>query len=103
MFSINKLNKKKVIFFLKYCLIGFLSICLELLLRNFLIDLKLNQLFILIIPLGVGIIFAFISNITFNFIFLDIIIKNHFFTFASFRYLLFHFNIFYLNSLYFKI
>ena len=67
MFSLNKLNKKKVIFFLKYCVIGFLSICLELLLRNFLIDLKLNQLFILVIPLGVGIIFAFISNITFNF------------------------------------
>ena len=69
--------------------------------KKFLIDLKLNQLFILVIPLGVGIIFAFISNITFNLIFLDII-KNHF-TFASFRYLLFHFNIFCLNSLYFKI
>ena len=55
MFSLNKLNKKSN-FFLKYCVIGFLSICLELLLRNFLIDLKLNQLFILVIPLGVGII-----------------------------------------------
>ena len=94
MFSLNKLNKKKVIFFLKYCVIGFLSICLELLLRNFLIEIKLNQLFILVIPLGVGIIFAFISNITFNFNIPRYYYKKSFFTFASFRYLLFHFNIF---------
>ena len=101
MFSLNKLNKKKVIFFLKYCVIGFLSICLELLLRNFLIDLKLNQLFILVIPLGVGIIFAFISNITFNFNIPRYYYKKSFFYFCvisissfSFQYFLSKFFIF---------
>ena len=67
MFLTNKLNKKKLIFFLRYCIIGFISICLELVLRNFFIELKINQLLILVIPLSVGIIFAFISSITFNF------------------------------------
>ena len=67
MFLINKLNKKKLIYFLRYCIIGFISICLELVLRNFFIELKIHQLLILVIPLSVGIIFAFISNITINF------------------------------------
>ena len=82
MFLINKLKKKKIIFFLKYCLIGIISIGLELILRKFLLKVNINQILILILPLTFGIIFAFISNITFNFNIPRYYYKKSFFYFS---------------------
>ena len=64
---VKKLNKKKAIFFLRYCLIGFLSILIELVIRKFLLSFNLSQIITSIFPLIVGITFAFVANITFNF------------------------------------
>lgn len=58
---------RKYKFFLRYCVIGILSIALELLLRNFFLFLELNYIIVSFIPLTFGIIFAFICNINFNF------------------------------------
>ena len=64
---LSNLNKKKILFFFRYCLIGFLSICIELLLRKFLLGLNSGKIISLILPLIIGVIFAFIANISFNF------------------------------------
>ena len=64
-YIITKFRKYK--FFLKYCIIGVVSIALELIIRNFSLLLELDQLFIIFVPLVFGIIFAFICNIKFNF------------------------------------
>ena len=67
MFLLHKLIKRKINFFLRYCVIGFLSISIELLIRNILIEIEVNKLFSSIFPLFIGIAFAFISNVSFNF------------------------------------
>jgi ribulose-phosphate 3-epimerase len=64
---LSNLNRKKILFFLRYCLIGFLSICIELILRKLLLSLNLGNIITSILPLFIGIIFAFIANISFNF------------------------------------
>ena len=63
----NKLNNRKIKFFLTYCLIGILSIILELLIRKLLININLYFNIFAIIPLFIGIVFAFLCNIKFNF------------------------------------
>ena len=63
----KKLNKKKIIFFLRYCVIGFLSIFIELTIRKLLLSFNSSQIISSIFPLIIGITFAFVTNITFNF------------------------------------
>ena len=60
-------NKRKTFFFFRYCIIGFLSICIELILRKILLNFNLNEIIPFLVPLIIGILFAFIANITFNF------------------------------------
>ena len=67
MFLLEKLTQKKINFFIRYCVIGFLSIAIELLIRNFLLSINVNAAISLFLPLVIGITFAFISNVTFNF------------------------------------
>jgi ribulose-phosphate 3-epimerase len=67
MFSFYKLDKKKIIFFIRYCIIGILSISIELLLRKFFLKFNFSLVFFSFLPLIIGIIFAFVCNITFNF------------------------------------
>ena len=64
---LSNLNRKKILFFLRYCLIGFISICIELILRKLLLSLNSGNIISSIFPLFIGIIFAFIANISFNF------------------------------------
>ena len=66
MLNLNR-SKKKINFFFRYCIIGTVSIILELILRKFLIGLNLNKIIFSILPLVIGIIFAFACNVTFNF------------------------------------
>ena len=63
----KKLNRRKLNFFIRYCIIGVLSISLELTLRQLLLNINTNALIITLFPLIIGIIFAFICNISFNF------------------------------------
>lgn len=63
----KKLYKKKVIFFLRYCVIGLISIFIELILRKLLLSFNSPQIISSIFPLITGITFAFVTNITFNF------------------------------------
>ena len=63
----NKLNKKKAIFFLRYCIIGFISILIELVIRKLLLSLNSPLIISSILPLIIGISFAFTANISFNF------------------------------------
>ena len=63
----KKLYKKKVIFFLRYCVIGLISIFIELILRKLLLSFNSPQIISSIFPLITGITFAFVANITFNF------------------------------------
>ncbi len=67
MFLLEKLTQKKINFFIRYCVIGFLSIAIELLIRKFLLSINVNAAISLFLPLVIGITFAFISNVTFNF------------------------------------
>tara|TARA_Y100000768_G_scaffold383896_1_gene366865 strand:- start:28 stop:1068 length:1041 start_codon:yes stop_codon:yes gene_type:complete len=67
MFLLEKLNQKKLNFFIRYCVIGFISITIELLIRKFLLSINVNNTISLLLPLIIGITFAFISNVTFNF------------------------------------
>ena len=67
MFLSNRAKKKKLIFFIRYCFIGIISISLELLLRKILLIFNFNNILATILPLVVGISFAFIFNIKFNF------------------------------------
>ena len=52
---------------MRYCVIGFLSISIELVIRDILIKVEVNKLVSSILPLLIGITFAFISNVSFNF------------------------------------
>ncbi len=63
----NKISKKKLSFFFRYCIIGILSIILELILRKLFIVADFNHKFYSILPLLIGISFAFIFNIKYNF------------------------------------
>jgi pentose-5-phosphate-3-epimerase/putative flippase GtrA len=67
MFLSKKLNKKKAIFFLRYCIIGFISIFIELLIRKLLLSLNSPLIISSVLPLIIGISFAFTVNISFNF------------------------------------
>ena len=67
MFLFEKLAQKKIKFFIRYCLIGFISITLELLLRKLFLAININLIVSTFLPLIIGISFAFIANITFNF------------------------------------
>lgn len=67
MFSLDRLKTRKINFFFRYCIIGILSIIIELIFRKFLIDLNFNKIISSVVPLATGIVFAFIFNITFNF------------------------------------
>ncbi len=67
MIDLNLLNSRKNRLFLKYCLIGVLSIFIELLIRNLFIFFNLNSLLVLILPLIFGILFAFFCNAKLNF------------------------------------
>ena len=67
MFLAKKINKKKAIFFLRYCIIGLISIFIELVIRKLLLSFNSQQVISSIFPLIIGILFAFIANITFNF------------------------------------
>ena len=67
MFLAKKLNKKKAIFFLRYCIIGLISIFIELVIRKLLLSFNTPQVISFIFPLIIGISFAFIANTTFNF------------------------------------
>jgi putative flippase GtrA len=67
MFLSKKLNKKKAIFFLRYCIIGFISILIELVIRKLLLSINSPLIISSILPLIIGISFAFTANISFNF------------------------------------
>ena len=67
MFNLKIIDSRQNKLFLKYCIIGVLSIVIELILRKFFILLSFNQYTISFLPLLVGILFAFFCNITFNF------------------------------------
>jgi pentose-5-phosphate-3-epimerase len=67
MFLSEKITQKKINFFIRYCFIGFISITIELLIRKFLISINVNNTISLLLPLLIGITFAFSSNVTFNF------------------------------------
>ena len=62
-----KINYRKYKFFFKYCVIGALSISLELFLRYMFLLFGLGEIVTLVLPLSFGIIFAFICNVNFNF------------------------------------
>ena len=82
MFLLNKVKKKKLIFFIRYCFIGFISISLELLLRKILLIFNFNNILATILPLAFGISFAFIFNIKFNFNIPRYYYKKSFFYFS---------------------
>ena len=67
MIKLDSIITRKNKFFFKYCLIGASSILIELIIRNYFLYLNFNKIFILILPLLIGITFAFICNIKFNF------------------------------------
>lgn len=67
MFIKKILITRKYKLFFNYCVIGIFSILIELLFRKFFILLKLDEILIFTIPLSIGIIFAFICNLKFNF------------------------------------
>ena len=67
MIDLNKINKKKFSLFIRYSIIGILSIALELTIRNLFLNFTLNSIITNIFPLIAGIIFAFINNVSFNF------------------------------------
>ena len=67
MFLSKKLNKKKAIFFLRYCIIGFISILIELVIRKLLLSINSPLIISSVLPLIIGISFAFTANISFNF------------------------------------
>ncbi len=64
---LKNFNKRKTIFFFRYCIIGFISICIELIIRKFLLNFNLNEIISLLFPLFIGILFAFVTNIKLNF------------------------------------
>ena len=83
MFLIKKIKNRKLIFFFKYCIIGFLSITLELLLRKLFLEINSATTISTLIPLFIGISFAFICNINFNFKIPRYYYKKSFFYFVT--------------------
>ena len=83
MFSFEKLKLRKLNYFIRYCFIGFFSIVLELVLRNFLIELNFNNAGSIFLPLMLGISFAFICNVSFNFKIPRYYYKKSFFYFTT--------------------
>jgi len=67
MFNFKILNSRQNKLFFKYCIIGVLSIFIELALRKFFLSFNINFFFTSVLPLSVGIFFAFICNVKFNF------------------------------------
>ena len=67
MLNLKSINTRRNKLFIKYCFIGVLSIVIELIIRSFFIHLGFNQISTLILPLIIGIFFAFICNIKLNF------------------------------------
>ena len=67
MLNFKILNSRQNKLFLKYCVIGILSIFFELILRKLLLSLNFSIFVTLILPLLAGIFFAFICNVKFNF------------------------------------
>ena len=67
MLNLKSINTRQNKLFIKYCIIGLLSIVIELIFRSFLLSLDFNQILTLILPLMTGIFFAFICNIKLNF------------------------------------
>lgn len=67
MLKLNLIISRRYKLFLKYCIIGILSIFVELLVRKILLNINFNKYIILFVPLLIGIFFAFIFNIKFNF------------------------------------
>ncbi len=67
MLNLKILNSRQNKLFLKYCLIGILSIIIELIIRNSFIFFEFNRISVVILPLLIGIFFAFICNIKLNF------------------------------------
>ncbi len=67
MLQLQKISSRKFNFFVKYCIIGLLSISLELLLRKIFLQINSPKIITAIIPLIIGITFAFICNVNFNF------------------------------------
>ena len=60
-------NQRKKKYFFRYVVIGASSIFIELLFRKFLLIFTLSELIYMIVPLLIGIVYAFIMNIIFNF------------------------------------
>ena len=83
MFQIQNTNNRKLIFFFKYCIIGVLSITLELLLRKFFLEVNSAKTISTLIPLFFGISFAFVCNISFNFKIPRYYYKKSFFYFVT--------------------
>ena len=67
MLNLKILNSRQNKLFLKYCLIGILSILIELIIRNGFILFEFNRIIIVVLPLLIGIFFAFFCNIKLNF------------------------------------
>ncbi len=67
MLKLNLIISRRYKLFFKYCIIGILSIFVELLVRKILLNINFNKYIILFVPLLIGIFFAFIFNIKFNF------------------------------------
>ena len=67
MVNFKILNSRQNKLFLKYCIIGVLSIFIELIIRKLLIIFNFNVYLTLVLPLIIGIFFAFICNVKFNF------------------------------------
>lgn len=82
MLNLKLLYSRQNKLFIKYCLIGVMSILIELVLRNFFLYLDFNTVIVLILPLLVGIFFAFTCNITFNFNIPRYYYKKSFFYFS---------------------
>ncbi len=67
MLNLKQLNSRQNKLFIKYCLIGVLSIFIELSIRKIFINLSINPFITLAIPLSIGILFAFFCNAKLNF------------------------------------
>lgn len=67
MLNFRVLNSRQNKLFIKYCFIGILSIFIELTIRKSFIFFEFNKIIVAIIPLMIGIFFAFICNVKLNF------------------------------------
>ena len=101
MIKLDSIITRKNKFFFKYCLIGASSILIELIIRNYFLYLNFNKIFIFILPLLIGITFAFICNIKFNFNVPRYYYTKSFIYFTLISLSSFSFNIF-VKSIYYK-